>query len=378
MMSKEEEQEQEQEQEVKRPVWGGRGLENIGNTCFINSCLQVLSKTPELNNILEKVVNEKIEVNQKIDTVLLLRWNQLRKRMQEQEQTNINPTEFIRAIQIVAKKKKMDLFTGYSQNDLPEFFVFLIDCFHNAISREINMEVSGNIESELDQLAVKCYECIKNNYSKEYSEIWKLFYGIQVTQLSSAVHPEKVLNIIPEPYLMLNLPIPSIPHSSSSSFKNNFKTKTPSFSIYDCLDLYVESEVLDGENGIYNEETNEKEPVDKVSAFWSFPDILVMDIKRFNTINAKNTVLIDFPITDLDLSNYVIGYKPTSFVYDLYAVCNHMGNTNGGHYTAFVKNEKGKWFYYDDDFVVEVKDTKTIITNMAYCFFYRKKRQIEK
>jgi len=335
------------------------GLANLGNTCFINSCLQILSNTSKLNDILEDVFHEKIKLNQKIDSILLLEWNQLRDRM-ERENATIIPQRFVNAVQQVSKRKKMDLFTQYSQNDLPEFFVFLIDCFHNAISREIKIEVNGKIESELDKLAIKCYETIKTNYAKEYSEVWKLFYGIQVTQLSSSIHPEKVLSIIPEPYLMLNLPIPKK------------KSASVSVSIYECLDLYVEAETLDGENGIYNEETKEKEAVEKVIAFWSLPDILVMDIKRFNYTNSKNNTLVDFPIDNLDLSGYVIGYNRSSYVYNLYGVCNHMGGVNGGHYTCFVKNDNGKWYHYDDDVVTEVKDAKGIITRNAYCFFYAK------
>ena len=38
------------------------------------------------------------------------------------------------------------------------------------------------------------------------------------------------------------------------------------------------------------------------------------------------------------------GYNPNSYKYDLYGVCNHMGTSRGGHYTAFVKANSGQWY----------------------------------
>ena len=37
-----------------------------------------------------------------------------------------------------------------------------------------------------------------------------------------------------------------------------------------------------------------------------------------------------------------------STVYDLYAIVNHFGNLNGGHYTAYAKNPDGNWYDYND------------------------------
>ena len=108
--------------------------------------------------------------------------------------------------------------------------------------------------------------------------------------------------------------------------------------------------------------------------FWNFPNILVIDLKRFNSFNKKNQILVSFPLDDLNLSKYVIGYKKDTFVYELYGVCNHFGSSLGGHYTAFIKNANGKWYHFNDNIVSEVKKDEDIITPKAYCFFYRKKQ----
>ena len=96
-------------------------------------------------------------------------------------------------------------------------------------------------------------------------------------------------------------------------------------------------------------------------------------VKRFNNRFQKNQILVTFPLDDLDLSDYVIGYKKEIYKYELYAVCNHSGGVMGGHYTAFVKNANRKWYHFNDSSVLEIQENQ-ILTSKAYCFFYRKRR----
>ena len=220
------------------------------------------------------------------------------------------------------------------------------------------MTIYGNPENETDKVAIQCFEMIKNMYSKEYSEIWNLFYAVHVSEITDLSSGEQ-LQITPEPYFIIDLPIP-------------LKNKSPS--LIDCFNNYVEGEILDGENAWYNEETKEKVNIRKKIQFWSFPNILVIDFKRFNNSFQKNQILINFPLENLDLSSYVIGYKSESYKYDLYGVCNHSGGVMGGHYTAYVKNANGKWYHFNDTSVSEVGNLESIISPKAYVLFYRKRQ----
>ena len=336
---------------------GLSGLANLGNTCFINSCIQIISNTYELNDFLENENNYKKKLKNKCDTVMFLEWNNLRKLLWEKN-CIISPEKFIKTVQKVAEKKNIEIFTGYSQNDISEFLLFLIECFHNALAREIKINITGYPENETDQLAIQCFNMIKNMYTNEYSEIWNMFYGIHVSEIVSLENNKK-LKQTPEPYFIINLPIPS----------NN---KTPS--LIDCLNLYIEGEELTGDNAWYNEETKKKENIQKRILFWSFPNILVVDFKRFNSKNKKNQTLITFPLDNLNLSNYVIGYNKNSYIYELYGICNHSGSVHGGHYTSYVKNANGKWYHYNDTSVIEVSLIDSIISPKAYVLFYRKKQ----
>ena len=334
---------------------GLTGLANLGNTCYINSCLQILSHTYELNEFLNNPLYKK-KLKHQYESALIIEWDNLRTLMWS-ENCTISPGKFINTVQKLSHLKGADLFAGYSQNDLPEFLLFIIDCFHVSLSREVNMNITGTTENVVDDMAIKCFEMIKKMYAKEYSEIWNMFYGIHVSQIISLDNGE-VLSSSPEPYFMINLSIPT----------NN---KSPS--LIECFDLYVEGELLNDENAWFNEKTNQKQNVQKKISYWSLPTILVIDIKRFNAQNRKNQILVTFPLENLDLSKYVIGYKKNSYIYDLYGICNHSGGVQGGHYTAFVKNANGKWYEFNDTIVREIENIDYLNSSKAYCFFYRKK-----
>jgi ubiquitin carboxyl-terminal hydrolase 4/11/15 len=91
--------------------------------------------------------------------------------------------------------------------------------------------------------------------------------------------------------------------------------------------------------------------------------------------STKLTNEVNFPVNNLDMSPYVEGDNPEQYQYELFAVVNHMGGLNDGHYTVFIKHSDMKWYHINDERIQEVGNVLALTSSLAYCLFYRKKNE---
>jgi len=349
---------------------GITGLMNLGNTCFVNSCLQALSHTYELNRFLNDEKYKK-RLTKKPDAVLLSEWDKLRALMWS-ENCIVSPGGFIGSMKQIARLKNQELFTQNSQNDVQEFLVFMLDSFHMALAREVNMTITGSVNSDKDVIGQKCYEMMRQMYTKNYSEMLNLFYGIQMSVLSEVGADGAVLSISPEPFSIISLSIPLVEIAGTG------KTRVPT--LMDCFSHYCAGEVMEGDNAWFNEKTGKYQDVKRGMMYWSLPNIMIIDLKRVQYTErggaVKITIPVEIPLRGLNLSSFVNGYKRDSYIYDLYATCNHHGNASkSGHYTATICTASNMWYSFNDETVKETEmKGDTITSNIPYCLFYRKRQ----
>ncbi|KAM6297487.1 LOW QUALITY PROTEIN: ubiquitin carboxyl-terminal hydrolase 43 [Aegotheles albertisi] len=137
-------------------------------------------------------------------------------------------------------------------------------------------------------------------------------------------------------------------------------------------------------------------------SLWTLPDILIIHLKRFRQEaehRHKLTTLVRFPLRGLDMAPHVAPRGqaggqllgrwapwqlprrpppscPRDYLYDLYAVCNHHGSMQGGHYTAYCCNAlDGRWYSYDDSRVEGVPEAE-VGTRSAYILFYQRRNAL--
>ena len=327
---------------------GLSGLANIGNTCYLNSCIQVLCHLESLNNIIDTDNN----LNENIDSNIVVEYYNLKNLLLK---TNcvVAPNRFVDYIQKIAKLKGLDNFIDFNQNDVSEFFDFIVECFHNSYKSSVEIKINGVSKNFTDDLAIIVYNEMKNIYKDDYSKIVSIFSGMSVSLIKSLEN--NIISKKCESFTTINLPI----------FTNK------SISLRDCLDEYTKPELLSNDNAWFNENTNSYQNVYKCLQFWNLPNVLIITLKRFNNSNNKLKNVITFPINDLNLSKYVIGYNPNNYIYNLISIINHSGSCSGGHYYSYVKNFDNLWYEYNDTLVKPIKLSQ-IVTNKAYCLIYKK------
>ncbi|XP_011612065.2 ubiquitin carboxyl-terminal hydrolase 4 isoform X1 [Takifugu rubripes] len=152
--------------------------------------------------------------------------------------------------------------------------------------------------------------------------------------------------------------------------------KKATVALKECIELFTTMETLGEHDPWYCPTCKKHQQATKKFDLWSLPRILVVHLKRFSYNRCwrdKLDTVVDFPIRDLNMSEFVCDPKASPYIYDLIAVSNHYGGMGGGHYTAYGKNKAdGKWYYFDDSSVSSASEDQ-IVTKAAYVLFYQRR-----
>jgi len=167
-------------------------------------------------------------------------------------------------------------------------------------------------------------------------------------------------------------------------------------SLDQCLDAFVKPEVMEKSDAWKCPHCKVLRKATKQLSLSRLPPVLLIHFKRFSfkgPFTDKLETMVDFPLKNLDLTNYMPSPLPPSvdkagaygtstygpddprsqvppYRYDLYGVVNHFGSLSSGHYTSFIAS-KGSWVYCDDSRLTYA-DPKDVVGRPAYILFYRR------
>ncbi|KAJ4955135.1 hypothetical protein NE237_011918 [Protea cynaroides] len=183
---------------------GLAGLQNLGNTCFMNSAIQCLVHTPPLVEYFLQDYSE--EINQKnplgMHGELALGFGDLLRRLWSSGRTPIAPRAFKGKLARFAPQ-----FSGYNQHDSQELLAFLLDGLHedlNRVKHKPYIETKDVNGRPNEEVANECWEYHK---ARNDSIIVDICQGQYKSTLVCPVCSK--VSVTFDPFMYLSLPLPS-------------------------------------------------------------------------------------------------------------------------------------------------------------------------
>ncbi|KAL5766085.1 hypothetical protein ACOSP7_016702 [Xanthoceras sorbifolium] len=190
---------------LKKVESGGlAGLQNLGNTCFMNSAIQCLVHTPCLVEYFLQDYSDEINSDNPLGMhgELALAFGELLRKLWSAGRSAVAPRVFKGKLARFAPQ-----FSGYNQHDSQELLAFLLDGLHedlNRVKRKPYIEMKDSDGRPDEEVANECW---KNHKARNDSLIVDTFQG---QYKSTLVCPDcSKISITFDPFMYLTLPLPS-------------------------------------------------------------------------------------------------------------------------------------------------------------------------
>mgnify|MGYP006220176539 CR=1 FL=1 len=341
------------------------GLTNLGNTCYANTVYQCLIHTLPLSHyFLSKSHERDTTIRQQHETKngqmcvpFLTEYHKLLYVLWNQRPPKVTPKSLIMVgmRESMARNKTSPGSTVFmlgKQHDMAEYLEYLLELIHDTTGVPVNMQVHGKVRSRRDQMMVASYKYFEQHFSKAHSIVVDLFAGQYYVQIQTCDnHMPQDHSESFDPFFTLTLSLP---------------VGVKSCTLYDCLSLMREPEIIDGWKG---ERSPTPRMIEKQTYIWMPPKVLVIHLKRFSNSRVKNNCAVRIePV--LQLTDYCMGTEGP-VIYHLYAIGNHEGTLDFGHYYADCKTKTGQWHRFNDA-QVQPLNTDRLNPQTCYLLFYHR------
>jgi len=286
------------------------GLQNIGNTCFMNSALQIILNCNRLNDAI---------LSSSCNAPLIDAYRELVKNYR-----NCNDSEIIVPGNIKeVMGHKYNIFHGFRQQDSHEFLSLLLLGMENELKENKEQNIISDILDVKVNITVKSKETDKTSSHYENTTI---------------------------------LPL-DLPHNNKDTC------------LGDCINNYMSEHDIDdpvkfevkrnGKKKIVEEQASQEWIIEELSEYF------MVQFKRFNQVGnmfrkKSNNICVPYEL-ETDNSKYIL----KSFIVQ-------SGTLGGGHYISFIK-DGSEWKFANDSSIIDVPEDKiNEIAQTAYLLCYER------
>lgn len=330
----------------KRKNGGPLGLKNLGNSCYLNSVLQCLTYTPPLANFCLKnqhssFCDSSSEPDRKRDCPFCI----LEKRIVRSLSIDLaldSPAKIVSCLRLFSEHFKCG-----RQEDAHEFLRYVIDACHNTCLRlkKLQQQRTRKITNGSGGESLSGNTIVKDIFGGSLQS--------QVKCLCCGTESNKVDEIMD---ICLEI-------SNCGSLK-------------DAMKKFFQAEILDGNNKYKCERCKKLVPAKKQMSILQAPNVLVVQLKRFEGIfGGKIDRVIAFEEILVLASFMCKASQDPHPEYSLFATIVHSGfSPESGHYYAYIKDAMGRWYCCNDSYVT-LSTMQEVLSEKAYILFFARTGQ---
>ncbi|XP_057968823.1 ubiquitin C-terminal hydrolase 22-like [Malania oleifera] len=374
---------------------GLRGLNNLGNTCFMNSVLQALLHTPPLRNYFLSDRHNRFFCQQKNKAkrndgcsnknsrlCLACDMDAMFSAVFSGDRTPYSPAKFLYSWWQHAAN-----LASYEQQDAHEFFISMLDGIHEKVDkdrRKSQSQGSGDcciahrVFSGILRSDVMCMAC--GFTSTTYDPCVDISLDLEPTQACSAKAASSKSH-------------PSCNGDTDSMMSSQ---KCGISTLMGCLDRFTRPERLGSDQKFFCQQCQVRQESLKQMSIRKLPLVSCFHIKRFEHSSIRNMSrkvdrYLQFPLS-LDMTPYLSSSilrsrfgnrifcfdgdeadasSELSSEFELFAVVTHAGKLDAGHYVTYLRLSN-QWYKCDDAWITQVNEN-IVRAAQGYMMFYVQK-----
>lgn len=351
---------------------GFTGLDNKGNTCYMNCVIQSLSNSYKFTRYIKKLNDSETYQDSESDTEDNYSINLSNI---QHKKIAVNYVKLIQAIW--GKEYKIITPTSFYKSFIDKYKQYRVNYEHDA--RDFIFDLLSELH---ESFAQKSVSLIVSPYSSKHFinslQEWTCYFDNKKSFLSENFYGQYLENYTCDtcgnvfykysPFLSINIKC----HKSGTSLQDLIYSTMKSDTIKSICEICLKENTIDYPD-LEDMPDHLKTPYHTLQTYiYKLPNVLIVYNKCFNVINNKYIKTKEIPKIDetLDLYKKVWSNSCESVMYKLSSIIYHQGDINNGHYFTVVKrNEK---YHLFNDSVIEKDIDINKIKSMPYMFFYEK------